>query len=296
MSKVLETLRQTALTPPAPDAPPPAGESGPADEETPFIEVGPLRSFQASASVLATMPAPRPSAPPAPPVSLPRPHNVLFRSLTPPSRFAPELVAFHAPAEADSLRYSDLLRSVISAAAAKAGKADHGASALLFLGARPEAGTTTALLNLAITAARQGGGVVVVDANLRRPGVADRLGLSPAPGLAEVLGGECELADALRPTEQPNLVALTAGAPAPTLASTEALRALLQELHTRYELVVVDGPHWDGRAGVKALASVCGAAFLVVRRGEADAPPASDLVRALPEQGVALAGCVLTGE
>jgi hypothetical protein len=44
-----------------------------------------------------------------------------------------------------------------------------------------------------------------------------------------------------------------------------------------------------------ALANASDGVMLVVPAGEADTPPASDLVRALPEQGVALAGCILTG-
>jgi Mrp family chromosome partitioning ATPase len=136
--------------------------------------------------------------------------------------------------------------------------------------------------------------VVVIDANLRRAAVADRLGLEPAPGLTEVLAGECALADALRATEQPGLFVLTAGGPTPTLASSEEVRALLNELREDHDLVLLDAPPWDGRAGVAALAAACDAVFLVVPAPEADTAPASDLVRALPGQGIRLAGCILT--
>ena len=106
----------------------------------------------------------------------------MLRSLPPaaPKRgLAPELVAFHAPDQPASARYGDLLASLLEAGRVRPGAA---CRTLLLTAARSEIGTTTVLLNLAITAARQDLRVVVVDANLRRPAVADRLGLPPAPG------------------------------------------------------------------------------------------------------------------
>ena len=61
---------------------------------------------------------------------------------------------------------------------------------LLFAGAADDVGTSTVLLNLAVTLARQEATVTVVDAHLARPALADRLGLPPAPGLREVLAGQ----------------------------------------------------------------------------------------------------------
>jgi Mrp family chromosome partitioning ATPase len=150
------------------------------------------------------------------------------------------------------------------------------------------------LLNVAITAARQGMAVVVIDANLRRPGVARKLGLADAPGLVERLAGEATREQALRDTAVEHLTALTAGAPAPFLADSGELRSLVEELREAFDLVLVDGPRWDGRAGCIALAGMCEATFLVVPADEADSPPASELMRNLPRQGIALAGCVLT--
>jgi hypothetical protein len=324
MSKLRQTLRQTSNSPvpaePADTECQPI-ETEPA-EEIPYIEVGPRHSFEGSPDVLAAAapegraaearaarfisaartavakPAARPdtapeTAPTFQPSSLPRPHNVLFRSLAPKSRFAPELVAFHAPGGQPSARYAELLESLLGAVM---DKGSAGPTALLLLGTRNEAGTTNVLLNVAITAARQGLRVVVIDANLRRPAIAARLGLAPAPGLTEVLAEERTVAEALRTTEQANLSVLTAGSPTPTLATTEAIRWLLNELRGRFDLVLVDGPRWDGRTVAAALAGASDAVFLVVPRNEADSPPAKDLVRTLPEQGVRLAGCILTGD
>jgi Mrp family chromosome partitioning ATPase len=300
MGKILAALRQSTPPPAAvvvadpaavPESLEPAG-----GEEVPYIEIGPKRQIEASPSVLAApLPAGRHSlAHPAKPPSatLARPHGVQFRQMPQPAspHLAPELVAYHAAQQPAGRQYADLLAALVEAAHKRAS----AAQALLFTAVRPEVGATTVLLNVAITAAHAGSKVVVVDANLRRPGVARKLGLADAPGLMEVLAGECPPGEPLRETVVENLAALTAGAPTAVLADVAALPLLLEQLREAFDLVLIDGPRWDGRCGCRALAGMCDAAFLVVPAGEADTPPASELMRGLPGQGVALAGCVLT--
>jgi Mrp family chromosome partitioning ATPase len=300
MGKIRETFRVVVEERVAPPGSPVAdGKAGPpADEEPvvemPFIEIGPRRHIEASPGLLDL---PRPAAPAPAPA---RPSGVCFRALPPAPhtagtarrpRFAAELLAYHAPGQPASAQYAELLSAVLGAARGRAGPEG---KVLLFTAVRTGVGATTALLNLAITAARQGRRVIVVDANLRRSAVADRLGLERYPGLTEVLAGDIALAGAIRATAQEGLLVLSAGAPAALWADPESLRGLLAALAGQSDLVLVDGPCWDSRSGAASLAAVCEAAFLVVPAAEADTPPASELVHSLPAQGVALAGCVLT--
>jgi Mrp family chromosome partitioning ATPase len=300
MGKILATLRQIRPSPNGDrrpqkeDAASAIGELPPEQdtldgEALPYIEIGPQRQIEASPDVLATAP----KQPPIPsPASAPRPPRVVFRNLpgSAGSELPPELVAYHRAGEPEAAPYSELLTALLEAARKRA----RASQALLFTAARSEVGCTTALLNVAITAALAGRKVVVVDANLRRPEVARKLGLTDAPGLAEVLAGECSSIAALRETAVERLSALSAGTPAPFLAELSALHTLVEELRGGFDLVFIDGPPWDGRAGCKALAEASDAVFLVVDSREADSPPASDLLRELPAQGIPLAGCILT--
>ncbi len=285
-----------------PTAPAPPKEEGAEEEEVPFIEIGPHRSMEASASVLATAPPARPAPAPkaeepprAPSVSL-RPaevspaRSVAFRPLAERQpRFPAELVAYHSPGQPVAEPYRELLAALLPAAGTRA-----GTPALLFSGAAAGVGATTVLLNVAITAAQQGQRVVVVDANLRAPAIADRLGLERRPGLRDLLAGSATIGQALQQTEQAGLLALTAGehrAPGPEV---EPVRSLLRLLRLRFDLVLVDGPAWDGRPDVIAAGAACDAVYLVVAQNDADAPAMQGLQRQVREQGGCLAGCVLT--
>jgi Mrp family chromosome partitioning ATPase len=281
-------------------------ESG---EEVPFIEVGgPRSTTEASPRVLAASgkatakttvqgPRLRPVALPTLGDTLVRVMTVVFRrlpeELVPASpahrRFAPELIAFHRSEHPVSEQYRSLAGSI--AAQLSAGRSQ----VVLFTALTPEAGTTTVLLNTAITYARQGGlRVAVVDANLRRPAIARRLGLPEAPGLGDFLAGTATLAQAMQETGQPNLLALTAGTAPVQRPLGDAVRPALRQLRERFDLVLVDAPCWDGRPEMVALSSACDVVYLVLPDAEADTPDTQAWLHLLPQQGTPLRGCIVT--
>ncbi|MHB1423062.1 MAG: P-loop NTPase family protein [Gemmataceae bacterium] len=294
-----------------------------AAEEIPFIEVGPRKSMEASPSVLACPPSSSGEwrvasgekeglsslAACHSPLAAHEPRSVQFRPL--PSRaarsaFASELAAYHTPNDSTVQQFRQVHDAVLNACAT-----NDRPLALLFASALPRCGTTTTLLNIGIIAAGQRRqGVVVVDANYRRPAVAERLGLAAAPGLREAMAGAVALDKVIQPTEQANLFALTAGLPplypAPRAGGdkggggirfvAETLRSLLRQLRQRYSLVLVDGPRWDGNAEAAALGAACDAVFLVAPESESETPQTDALLRRIAEQGAHLAGCILVAD
>jgi Mrp family chromosome partitioning ATPase len=289
MGKLLDALNRTGPTPAVVPAapPPPAADEPPADDEpaagASFIEVGPRRSIEASPDVLAAAPPPR--APAAP-------FGVAFRPAPPSATpFAAALVAAHDPDHAVSGQYRRLLAAVCAAAP------PGPPVALLFCGARGGAGATTALLNLAVTAAKLGRRrVLVIDAHLARPAAARLLGVAEAPGLRDALAGALAADEAVRETALPGLFVLPAGGAAEAgprlLAETPA--GLVRRLRQRFDLVLIDGPAWDGRPDGAALAAACDAVFLVAPEADADTPALDALCRSVTDRGARLGGCVLT--
>jgi Mrp family chromosome partitioning ATPase len=283
-----------------------AGPAGPDSlieeqaEAIPFIEVGgPRKIIDASPEVLACLPPQRkPAAAPEAGRSEPGWKSVQFRPLAPDplppaaGRFAAELVAFHQPEHPLGEAYRGLLARLTAPLA-------HGRpQALLFTAPSPRAGTTTVLLNLAITAARHlAGRVLVLDANHRRPDVARRLGLPPAPGLRELLAGSAALHQVIQETGLEQLGALTAGATGEDGAVRlvlEALPLVLRLLREQFALIFVDAPSCEEEAEVASLAAACDAAYLVVEQARAEAPATAELLRRLRQEGRAVGGCILT--
>ena len=286
MGKFLESLRPTVLRPAPTEAPsrhnvaPPAVEVDEAEEEIPFIEVGPHKSMEASASVLATRPvaaAPSVTFRPSPAESAPRrPH------------FAPEVVAHHQPDHPVSAQYRELLAALTPAASGD------GAKALLFALGMPGADAAAVLLNLAVTAVRQRNAhVVVVDADSHQPTLADRLGLANRPGLGEVLRGSVALDQALQSTDLTHLTVLAAGdaAPAGLRLIVETYGSLLRKLRQRCDLVLVLGPPWD--ANCEALTAVCDMVYLVLPEREAGSPRLDELLQSFSRPRGRLGGCIL---
>ena len=289
MGKFLESLKQAASRRPtedgkvSPTAAPEAAfeEEELAEEEIPFIEVGPHKSMDASASVLAARPA-------APTPVAARP--TLIDAAQRRSPFAPEIIVHHQPDHPVSGQYRELLALLTPSAG------DKGTPALLLAPALAGADAPAVLLNLAVAAARQGGRrVVVLDADSRQPVVGERLGLSARPGLSDVLAGGVTLEQALQPTGQANLTVLTAGATAPTgpRLVVETPASVLRQLRQRCDLIFVLGPTWDGRPEGSALAAACDVVYLVLPEQEAGSPRLDELLQTIPRHGARIGGCIL---
>jgi capsular exopolysaccharide synthesis family protein len=147
-------------------------------------------------------------------------------------------------------------------------------------------GRTTTAVNLALTAAIEGRPTVLVEADLRRPSLGALLGLAPRAGLAEVLDGKAELAQAIaRVGPLAVLLAGETGDPAATLRSPR-VPALVDQLRAAYELVVLDAPPALAFTDGDRLASAADGALLVVRAGATPRQVVRLAVDALGERAV----------
>jgi tyrosine-protein kinase len=134
----------------------------------------------------------------------------------------------------------------------------HGDSvrSLVVTSSRSGEGKTTIAWNLASAAVTGGLSVALVEADMRKPSMAERYDLEPEPGLVEALQGEITIAEAMQPVlplgempalngHQRRLQVLVAGGPAPdpwALMQSDAMGRLLDVLKQHHDLVVVDTP------------------------------------------------------
>jgi len=144
-----------------------------------------------------------------------------------------------------------------------------GYKALAFTSPQSGDGKTTTAVNAALALGRGGRNrVVLVDADLRRPGVAPMLGLHTQRGLCDVVAGRAQLEECLWRFGADELYVLPAGTPPDDLAATlydPRMGDLMATLKSRFDFVIVDTPPVLPLADVPTLARELDGAIMVVR-------------------------------
>jgi capsular exopolysaccharide synthesis family protein len=150
--------------------------------------------------------------------------------------------------------------------------AGHPPKQILLTSATPSEGKTTASTNLAVVLAQGEARVLLIDADLRRPNVHHRFGLSAKTGLSTLLTGATTLEEAVQQVpDVPNLDVLVSGPmpPFPTeMLSSETMNRLLEYASSIYTHVIVDSPPVLSVTDAVILARRADAVVLVIRHGK----------------------------
>jgi succinoglycan biosynthesis transport protein ExoP len=153
-------------------------------------------------------------------------------------------------------------------------QADHPPQIILMTSALPREGKTTAAVNLAVTLAQLGDKTLLVDADLRKPGVSRALSMADGKyaGLSSYLAGvsTLDLVTVPHPSIS-NLHAIPTGPVPPNpadLLSSHRLSEMIIELRKRYKFVVIDSPPIMAATDAVILSVLVDGVLLVVRSGE----------------------------
>lgn len=148
----------------------------------------------------------------------------------------------HSPA-AESIRQLRTNLQFLRAAEDLSGDTRSDAHVVSVTSALSGEGKSTISVNLAVALAQTGARVLLVDADLRRPTVAETLGVEGGVGLTTVLARDAEVADVVQEWGSDGLHVLPSGAipPNPTeLLGSPAMRRLVAQLRRTYDHVVID--------------------------------------------------------
>jgi capsular exopolysaccharide synthesis family protein len=179
-----------------------------------------------------------------------------------------ELVAHHLPKSQMSEAFRALRTSILLS------QADHPPQVILVTSALPREGKTTAAANLAVTLAQLGDSTIILDADLRKPGVERLLNLTGGKyaGLSSYLAGVSSLGLVSVPHPTiPNLVAIPTGPLPPNpadLLSSHRLVEAIAELRTKFKFIVIDSPPILAATDAVILSVQADGVLLVVRSGK----------------------------
>jgi capsular exopolysaccharide synthesis family protein len=179
-----------------------------------------------------------------------------------------ELVAQHLPKSQMSEAFRALRTALLLS------QADRPPQVILVTSALPREGKTTAAANLAVTLAQLGDRTLLIDADLRKPGVGRLLNLGSGKyaGLSSYLAGVSSLdLVTIQHPAIPNLSAIPTGPLPPNpadLLSSHKLTDAIAELRTKFKFIVIDSPPIMAATDAVILSVKADGVLLVVRSGE----------------------------
>ncbi|MEH0110272.1 polysaccharide biosynthesis tyrosine autokinase [Tersicoccus sp. MR15.9] len=129
-------------------------------------------------------------------------------------------------------------------------------------------GKTTTALGLALAVAESGVRVLLVDADLRRPGVAGRLQIDPGRGLSSMLIGQADVAQAVVRLDAIDVLPAGPVPPNPNqLLNSAAAESLIAELGRQYDIIVIDTAPLLPVTDTLPLSKLADGTIVVIRTG-----------------------------
>lgn len=138
---------------------------------------------------------------------------------------------------------------------------------IVITSAAPSEGKSTTAANLAIVYAQEGKSVLLIDGDLRKPTMHHTFQTRNIMGLSSILSRQTSLKAAIKKTDVEGLDLLISGQippnPAELLAS-KSMDILIDQLKSKYELIIFDSPPLLSVTDAQILAYKCDGAILVL--------------------------------
>ena len=168
---------------------------------------------------------------------------------------------------------------------------------IMFTSSQPNEGKTTIAVSLAKAQALNGKRVVIIDADIRRPGVYRPFQMRNEPGLSEFLQGAVSLEEVIQTDEASGADVISAGAghvsPFDALCAAP-MEELLSRLARSYDLVILDTPPLLAVPDARMLSRKVDATVFAIRWGETKREMATLAMRQIADSNGYIAGVVLS--
>lgn len=159
-------------------------------------------------------------------------------------------------------------------------------------------GKSTTAINLAYTIAETGKHVLLVEADMRRPNLARRLGIDAAPGLSNLLAGLCQEKDVVQDVGLlENMKVITSGdiPPNPSeLLGSERMGSVLDALTQDFDFIIFDLPPVNAVSDGLVVSKLIQGMIVVVRQDYSSRQDLAALLRQLEYLHIKVLGFVMT--
>ena len=170
-----------------------------------------------------------------------------------------------------------------------------GARALLVTSAVGHEGKTTLACHLATSLARAGKRTLLIDGDLVHPTAHLMFNEGLEPGLSDLLRGQCNVPDVVRPTQASGLWMITAGQADSSVVQAlarDAMQPLLEMLKSEYDFIIIDSSPVLPLAHALLIGKHVDAAVLAVRRDISRVMPVYAAYQRLATLGIPVLGAV----
>jgi capsular exopolysaccharide synthesis family protein len=162
----------------------------------------------------------------------------------------------------------------------------------------PGAGDGKSLVssNLALSFAEAGYRTLLIDGDIRRGELHRMFSTDRRPGLLDYLVGETQLESVVRATTHRNLSLIPCGTRhhhGPELLGSNAMRELMAQVKSRYNVVIIDSPPLGAGIDPFVLGTATANLLLVLRSGETDRQMAEEKLKLLDRLPIRILGAVL---
>jgi len=192
-------------------------------------------------------------------------------------------------------QYSEAIRSVRTAV--RYSHVDSPPKLILVTSSLPGEGKTVLASSIALSVARSGGRALLVDCDLRRPGVAKVLGAEEGPGLVDLFDGTATPESIIRVDAESGLHFISAkgGTANPQdLLGSQHMRTFLDQMRQHYDLVVLDSPPILAVSDAIILSHSADATIYVIRWEKTPRQAVTGALKMIRTNGGHLAGAVLS--
>jgi protein-tyrosine kinase len=207
-------------------------------------------------------------------------------------KLSPELVALNQPFALQA----EAFRAIRSEVMSRVFVSGQQRRALAVVSPASRDGKTFFSANLAVSFAQIGGRTLLVDADLRGPRQHEVFNVSNDVGLSSLLAGHVDSQVIQQVPDMPSLFVMPGGVTPPNpleLVERPAFGALLRELTSKFDYVIVDTPAAVYGVDAQVIAARCGAALVVARKNESRVAELQQLVATLSASTARMAGVIM---